>query len=100
MYCAWSSRSKLLRICNLKVLDDAIVDGVYILSISIARDHKKTVFTNDLIAIIAFHDMEKIIVVCSAGKSDPSLVTVVNVAPWILTIVTTIISCDFGTYIF
>ncbi|GFQ06302.1 co(2)-response secreted protease [Phtheirospermum japonicum] len=53
-------------------------------------------FDTDPIAIGAFHAAEKgIIVVCSAGNSGPLSMTVVNVAPWILTIAATTIDRDF-----
>ncbi|PIN17852.1 Tripeptidyl-peptidase II [Handroanthus impetiginosus] len=53
-------------------------------------------FATDTIAIRAFHAVERgIIVACSAGNSGPSSATVVNVAPWILTVAVTTIDRDF-----
>ncbi|KAL6521924.1 hypothetical protein OROMI_031801 [Orobanche minor] len=81
----------------LKAFDDAIVDGVDILSISLAPDlNDLPAFSTDPIAIGAYHAVQKgITVVCSAGNNGPDPGTVRNVAPWILTIAATTIDRDF-----
>ncbi|KAL3641011.1 hypothetical protein CASFOL_015979 [Castilleja foliolosa] len=100
------SRIAMYRVCTadggclgsaiLKAFDDAIADGVDVLSLSLGSFPGKPVFDTDPIAIGAFHAAEKgIIVVCSAGNSGPSSKTVVNVAPWILTVAATTIDRDF-----
>ncbi|KAL6506694.1 hypothetical protein OROHE_022526 [Orobanche hederae] len=100
------SRIAVYRVCTanegcpgsaiLKALDDAIADGVDVLSLSLGLSPGKHDFVADPIAIGAFHAVEKgIIVVCSAGNSGPSSMTVVNVAPWILTVAATTIDRDF-----
>ncbi|KAL3631954.1 hypothetical protein CASFOL_024938 [Castilleja foliolosa] len=94
------SRIAMYRVCMkgcsasaiLKGFDDAIADGVDILSVSLAHDQTVVDFTSDPIAIGAFHAVENgITVVCSAGNSGPSPATVSNVAPWILTVAATTI---------
>lgn len=69
----------------LAAFEAAINDGVDIISISIGG-----IFVGydvDSIAIGAFHAMKKgILTVASAGNSGPSLGTVTNHAPWILTV--------------
>ncbi|PNX98976.1 subtilisin-like protease-like protein [Trifolium pratense] len=48
-----------------------------------------------MIAIGAFHAVERgIIVVCAAGNYGPEKSTIVNDAPWILTVAATTIDCD------
>ena len=66
-------------------LDDAINDGVDLISISIGGD--STSYFDNPIAIGAFHAMKKgILTTCSAGNNGPSLYSVQNTAPWILTV--------------
>ncbi|CAN6553279.1 unnamed protein product [Malus baccata var. baccata] len=70
----------------LAAIDDAIGDGVDVLSISIGT--KKPVnYTNDGIAIGALHATKKnIVVACSAGNNGPAPSTLSNPAPWIITV--------------
>ncbi|KAL0360513.1 UNVERIFIED_CONTAM: CO(2)-response secreted protease [Sesamum radiatum] len=100
------SRIAMYRVCTpgggclgsaiLKAFDDAIADGVDVLSLSLGSSPGEPDFSTDPIAIGAFHAVEKgIIVACSAGNSGPSPLTVVNVAPWILTVAATTIDRDF-----
>ena len=65
--------------------DDAISDGVDLISISIGGYSDS--YFDDPISIGAFHAMKKgILTTCSAGNDGPSLYTVGNTAPWILTV--------------
>ncbi|KAK9136492.1 hypothetical protein Syun_015822 [Stephania yunnanensis] len=77
--------------------DDAIADGVDVLSLSLgAPAFLKPDFATDPIAIGAFHAVDRgITVVCSAGNDGPSPKTVVNAAPWILTVGATTIDRYF-----
>ncbi|XP_057975466.1 CO(2)-response secreted protease-like [Malania oleifera] len=77
--------------------DDAIADGVDVLSLSLgASSFFKPDLSTDPIAIGAFHAVEKgITVVCSAGNDGPDAETVTNEAPWILTVAATTIDRDF-----
>ncbi|GAU24959.1 hypothetical protein TSUD_311940 [Trifolium subterraneum] len=72
----------------LAAFDDAISDGVNVLSISLGGDpDPEPDLTEDVIAIGAFHAVEHgILVVCSAGNAGPRYSTVTNDAPWILTV--------------
>ncbi|KAL3522596.1 hypothetical protein ACH5RR_015430 [Cinchona calisaya] len=71
----------------LAAIDDAIHDGVDLLSISIGAYDPSSPFTEDGIAIGALHAIKhKIVVSCSAGNSGPTPSTVVNAAPWIMTV--------------
>ncbi|XP_059637447.1 subtilisin-like protease SBT5.6 [Cornus florida] len=70
----------------IAAFDDAIADGVDVLSISIGASNL-TPYTEDGIAIGALHAMKRnIVVACSAGNTGPASSTVKNVAPWILTV--------------
>ncbi|KAI3975055.1 hypothetical protein MKX01_005166 [Papaver californicum] len=69
----------------LAAFDAAIEDGVDVISISIGGNSEN--YFKDPIAIGAFHAMKKgIITVASAGNEGPDLASVVNHAPWILTV--------------
>ncbi|RZC72735.1 hypothetical protein C5167_048215 [Papaver somniferum] len=69
----------------LAAFDAAIEDGVDVISISIGGQSEN--YFKDPIAIGAFHAMKKgIITVASAGNEGPDLASVVNHAPWILTV--------------
>lgn len=70
----------------LAAIDDAIADGVQVLSISIGTN-QSIPYTQDGIAIGALHAAKRnIVVACSAGNSGPTPSTVTNVAPWIITV--------------
>jgi len=100
-----ASRIAMYRVCSsigcrgsaiMAAFDDAIADGVDVLSLSLGSSALFAPdFTTDPIAIGAFHAVQKgITVVCSAGNDGPSPQTVVNVAPWILTVAATTIDRD------
>ncbi|KZV44978.1 Subtilase 4.13 isoform 2 [Dorcoceras hygrometricum] len=68
----------------LAAFDDAIADGVDIITISVGNP-EPLVLENDAIAIGAFHASQKgILVVQSAGNSGPALVA--STVPWIFTV--------------
>eukprot|EP00253_Pinus_taeda_P032937 PITA_32937 len=102
-----STRIATYRVCGvpygcpgvqiLAGFDDAVKDGVDIVSISIGSDSSNQFdFVNDPIAIGAFHATHKgILVVSSAGNDGPDSQTVVNSAPWIFTVGATSIDRDF-----
>lgn len=73
----------------LKAFDEAIHDGVDVLSISIGSSIPlySDVDERDGIATGSFHAVAKgITVVCGAANDGPSAQTVQNTAPWILTV--------------
>ncbi|MBA0796334.1 hypothetical protein Gohar_007111 [Gossypium harknessii] len=69
----------------LAALDDATSDGVDIISISIGGGTQD--FVTDSISVGAFHALKKgIVTVTSAGNDGPSLSSVSNYSPWLLTV--------------
>ncbi|CAH2070929.1 unnamed protein product [Thlaspi arvense] len=84
----------------LKAMDEAIHDGVDVLSLSIGNRvpyYPETDVRNG-IATGAFHAVLKgITVVCSGGNSGPAAQTVGNIAPWILTVAATTLDRSFPT---
>ncbi|KAG5409012.1 hypothetical protein BRARA_B01116 [Brassica rapa] len=70
----------------LAAFDDAIADGVDIISISVNMGYPSP-FDEDPVAIGAFHAIAKgILTVNSAGNNGPEPKTLESVAPWILTV--------------
>ena len=86
----------------LKAFDEAIHDGVDILSLSLAGDVPlfAEVDERDGIATGSFHAVVKgIVVVCAGGNEGPDSFTVENTAPWILTAAASTIDRSFATSI-
>ncbi|CAN1190692.1 Subtilisin-like protease SBT5.6 [Linum perenne] len=70
----------------LAAMDQAIADGVHIISISIGSSTPLE-YIDDALSIGAFHASKKnVVVVCAAGNDGPDPATVENPAPWILTV--------------
>ncbi|EEF40155.1 Xylem serine proteinase 1 precursor, putative [Ricinus communis] len=70
----------------LAAIDDAIADGVHVLSMSIGTT-QPVPYEQDGIAIGAFHAAKKnIVVACAAGNAGPAPSTLSNPAPWIITV--------------
>ncbi|KAL0704670.1 hypothetical protein Bca4012_071095 [Brassica carinata] len=100
-----NARIAMYKVCNpggcagssiLAAFDDAIADGVDVLSLSLgAPSYAHIELNTDPIAIGAFHAVEQgILVVCSAGNDGPNGGTVVNIAPWIMTVAANTIDRD------
>ncbi|OWM66766.1 hypothetical protein CDL15_Pgr010418 [Punica granatum] len=91
-----SSRIAIYKVCDsrghcdgdgiLAAFDDAIADGVDIITVSLGNVVPSP-FNEDPFAIGAFHATSKgILVTQAAGNLGPSAETVTSVAPWILTV--------------
>lgn len=81
----------------LKAMDDAVNDGVDLMSISIGINSENTRdYLSDPIAIGAFHaQLKGIMVIVSAGNDGPDAFTVANTAPWLFTVAASNLDRDF-----
>ncbi|XP_045795885.1 subtilisin-like protease SBT4.3 [Trifolium pratense] len=100
-----NSRIAAYKVCNnqgmctgqaiLSAFDDAIADGVDVITISMGRPGIINFF-DDPISIGSFHAMEKgILTVQAAGNDGPSPSTVSSFAPWLFTVAATTIDRQF-----
>ncbi|XP_004492919.1 subtilisin-like protease Glyma18g48580 [Cicer arietinum] len=84
----------------LAAIDQAISDGVDIISLSAAGQYlvrPEDIFTDE-VSIGAFHALSRnILLVASAGNDGPTLGSVVNVAPWVFTIAASTLDRDFSS---
>ncbi|KAK4431721.1 Cucumisin [Sesamum alatum] len=81
----------------LAAFDDAIADGVDIISISVGGFFPSDYFT-DPIAIGAFHAMKNgVLTSNSAGNSGPDSASIVNFSPWSLSVAASTIDRKFLT---
>lgn len=101
-----SARIAVYKICwedgcsNANILaafDDAIADGVDIISISVGG-YDPVDYFKDPIAIGAFHAMKnRILTSTSAGNSGPDPASVTNFSPWMLSVAASTIDRKFHT---
>ncbi|KAL3523906.1 hypothetical protein ACH5RR_016740 [Cinchona calisaya] len=81
----------------LAAFDDAIADGVDIISLSIGGSSPENYF-EDPIAIGAFHSMKNgILTSNSAGNSGPVAGSIANFSPWSLSVAASVIDRKFVT---
>ena len=82
----------------LAAFDAAIHDGVDVLSISLGYPVRD--YFLDAISIGSFHAVKNgILLVCSAGNGGPDPGSVINVAPWIITVAASTIDREFPSYV-
>ncbi|XP_055830353.1 subtilisin-like protease SBT1.4 [Solanum dulcamara] len=80
----------------LAAMDQAVDDGVHVISLSVGANGYAPHYLHDSIAIGAFGASEHgVLVSCSAGNSGPGAYTAVNIAPWILTVGASTIDREF-----
>ncbi|XP_057486100.1 cucumisin-like isoform X2 [Actinidia eriantha] len=81
----------------LAAFDDAIADGVDIVSLSVGRRSARNYF-NDSIAIGSYHAMKSGILTSASGGNDgPYSASISNVAPWFLSVAASTIDRKFVT---
>ncbi|PWA40352.1 peptidase S8, subtilisin-related protein [Artemisia annua] len=83
----------------LAAYDDAIHDGVDIISMSLGPLPPQPIYFEDAMSIGTFHAFEKGIVVCASGGNSFFPRTTSNVAPWILSVAASTIDREFPSYI-
>lgn len=84
----------------LAAFDDAIHDGVDIISVSLGASLPLPSYVDDTLAVGAFHAVANgIVVVSSGGNSGPYPQTVINTAPWLITVAATTIDRAFPSAI-
>ncbi|TKY64253.1 Subtilisin protease SBT1.7 [Spatholobus suberectus] len=80
----------------LAAMDDAVSDGVDVISLSVGANGYAPQYYRDSIAVGAFGASQHgVLVSCSAGNSGPGPFTAVNIAPWILTVGASTIDREF-----
>ncbi|CAA0832397.1 subtilase family protein [Striga hermonthica] len=84
---------------SLAAVDDAISDGVHILSMSYGSDAFMPL-NQDLVSAVTLHAAKaNIVIAASAGDDGPDPATVVNLAPWLITVGSSIIDRKFTSNI-
>jgi len=86
----------------LAAIDQAISDGVDIISLSVAGqyiENPEDIFTDE-VSIGAFHALSRnILLVASAGNDGPTPGSVANLAPWVFTVAASTLDRDFSSTI-
>lgn len=85
---------------TLDAIDDAINDGVDVLTVSLGNEEVHADSFEDAISIGSFHAMMKgIPTIASAGNEGPDPKTVKNSVPWIFTVGASSIDREFASYV-
>lgn len=85
----------------LAAFDQAIYDGVDVISISLGGIQGALLLLSDAVSIGSLHAVQKgKVVVCAAGNSGPSPGTVSNVAPWVITVGASNTDRQFASFAF
>nr|XP_027186691.1 cucumisin-like isoform X1 [Cicer arietinum] len=102
-----SARIAVYKVCWVKgcfdsgilaAFDDAIADGVDILSVSLTSVSNDTVYFTDAISIGSFHAMQHgVLTVLAAGNSGPSPSTLGNFSPWAIVVAASTLDRKFVT---
>ncbi|KAG5141796.1 hypothetical protein JHK82_017491 [Glycine max] len=80
----------------LAAMDEAVSDGVHVISLSVGASGYAPQYYRDSIAVGAFGAARhNVLVSCSAGNSGPGPSTAVNIAPWILTVGASTVDREF-----
>ncbi|RZC90018.1 hypothetical protein C5167_029087 [Papaver somniferum] len=80
----------------MAAMDQAVADGVDVISFSVGANGLAVPYDEDSIAIAAFGAVEKgVLVSAAAGNAGPGPSTTVNIAPWFLTVGASTIDREF-----
>jgi len=81
-------------------MDDAIHDGVDILSLSLGPGLSQPIYFEDAISIGSFHAFQNGVFVSAAAGNSFFPGTACNVAPWIMTVAASTIDREFSSIIY
>ncbi|XP_057972828.1 subtilisin-like protease SBT3.9 [Malania oleifera] len=96
----WSTDNHCAEADILAAFDDAIYDGVDVVSVSIGLVVPFRPYIVDAVSIGSFHAAARgISVVCAAGNDGPFAQTVQNTAPWLISVAACTIDRSFPTSI-
>lgn len=100
----WPDSDNLLVNCQtgdqIAAFDQAINDGVDVFSVSLGDNYVNKDLMSGGIAISALHAVKKgIVVVDSAGNVGPDEGSILNMAPWIITVGASTMDRDFPAYL-
>ncbi|XP_058733394.1 subtilisin-like serine-protease S [Vicia villosa] len=84
----------------LSAIDDAIHDGVDILSLSFGPNPPQPNYFEDAVSVGAFHAFQKGILVSASAGNSVFPRTACNVAPWILTVAASSLDREFSSNIY
>ncbi|XP_057806178.1 subtilisin-like serine-protease S isoform X2 [Salvia miltiorrhiza] len=84
----------------LSAIDDAVSDGVDVISMSLGPDPPQPIYFSDAISIGSFHAFQKGVVVSASAGNSFLPGTVANVAPWILTVAASTMDREIQTNIY
>ncbi|KAI5388788.1 hypothetical protein KIW84_074448 [Lathyrus oleraceus] len=84
----------------LSAMDDAIHDGVDILSLSLGPNPPQPNYFEDAVSVGAFHAFQKGILVSASAGNSVFPRTACNVAPWILTVAASTLDREFSSNIY
>jgi subtilisin family serine protease len=94
----WSDGCKEVDI--LAAFDDAIADGVDIISVSLGGKSNQSIYFQDVLSIGAFHAMKNgILTVFAAGNSGPQRSSLTNFSPWAIVVAASTLDRKFVTKI-
>ncbi|KAH6793622.1 hypothetical protein C2S52_004099 [Perilla frutescens var. hirtella] len=84
----------------LSAIDDAVSDGVDVISMSLGPSPPQPIYFSNVISIGSFHAFQKGVVVSASAGNSFSPRTATNVAPWILTVAASTMDRDIQTNIY
>lgn len=96
----WGTRSLGSVADILGAIDQAIDDGVDVISLSVSLRGSHPEYNRDQISIAAFRATQRgILFSASAGNSGPQPFTVSNVSPWMLTVAASSVDRQFSAHV-
>ncbi|MCI72744.1 subtilisin-like protease-like, partial [Trifolium medium] len=79
----------------LAAFDDAIRDGVHIISLSLGPEAPQGDYFNDAISVGSFHAARHGVLVVASAGNEGTVGSATNLAPWIITVAASSTDRDF-----